>query len=191
MLKKYWKLILAVAVCLIPVFDVWLLYHPNVAGRLEDAVPGGHIGPSIVEILLVTLVVLGGIAMVLERRRTLGNVLLSLFIIIAVPVSGILEFAVYYQDRGLIESSTGHTITEPGDFIYFSIVTFTTVGYGDIIPKPETRILAATEALFGYIFIGLYVGVLTQITGHLFGALTSGTRHEFERFTASREKRDG
>jgi hypothetical protein len=129
--------------------------------------------------------------MVLERRRTLGNVLLSLFIIIAVPVSGILEFAVYYQDRGLIESSTGHPITEPGDFIYFSIVTFTTVGYGDIIPKPGTRILAATEALFGYIFIGLYVGVLTQITGHLFSALTSGTRHEFERFTTSREKRDG
>jgi hypothetical protein len=190
MLKKYWKFILAFAICLIPVLDVWLLYHPDTERMLEDAVPGGHIAPSILEILLIMLVVLGGIAAMLERRRTLSNVLLSLFMIIAVPVWGILEFAIYYQDRGLIESGTNRPITEPRDFVYFSIVTFTTVGYGDIIPKPETRILAATEALFGYMFIGLYVGILTQVTGHLVAAATSGTRHELQKLTAWREKSD-
>lgn len=35
------------------------------------------------------------------------------------------------------------------DFVYFSVTTFTTLGYGDIVPQGPIRILAATEALLG------------------------------------------
>ena len=40
---------------------------------------------------------------------------------------------------------------------YFSMVTFTTLGYGDIIPKPEFRMVAASEALAGIILTGLFL----------------------------------
>jgi hypothetical protein len=45
-------------------------------------------------------------------------------------------------------------IDEVEPAIYFSMVTFTTVGYGDIILDPEWRLLAACEAVAGLIMFG-------------------------------------
>lgn len=47
--------------------------------------------------------------------------------------------------------------------IYFSIVTWTTLGYGDLHPIEGLRIVAAVEALIGYIFMGLTIGVVISI----------------------------
>lgn len=38
--------------------------------------------------------------------------------------------------------------------LYFSTVTFSTLGYGDITPLPGWRLLAALEAVNGFILIG-------------------------------------
>ncbi|HHU0689921.1 TPA: potassium channel family protein [Citrobacter murliniae] len=44
------------------------------------------------------------------------------------------------------------------DSIYFSVVTFTTLGYGDITPKTQIlKLLAGSEALLGALTIGLIV----------------------------------
>jgi len=45
---------------------------------------------------------------------------------------------------------------------YFSTVTFTTLGYGDVIPKPEFRMFAASEALAGIILTGLFLFTLAR-----------------------------
>jgi hypothetical protein len=42
--------------------------------------------------------------------------------------------------------------------LYFSTVTFTTLGYGDLQPVPQMRALAGFEAVVGYIFLGFLVG---------------------------------
>jgi len=39
------------------------------------------------------------------------------------------------------------------DFVYFSVMTYTTVGFGDILPNGAIRILAGTEALVGLALI--------------------------------------
>ena len=39
------------------------------------------------------------------------------------------------------------------DFIYFSVVTFSTLGYGDFLPTGPITILCGTEALVGLTFI--------------------------------------
>lgn len=44
--------------------------------------------------------------------------------------------------------------------IYFSVVTMTTLGYGDFQPLPQMRIIAAFQALSGYLILGLAVGIL-------------------------------
>lgn len=44
-----------------------------------------------------------------------------------------------------------------GDFstaLYFSTVTFSTIGYGDVIPHPEWRMLAGLEGVSGFLLIG-------------------------------------
>lgn len=38
--------------------------------------------------------------------------------------------------------------------LYFSTITFSTVGYGDVVPHPEWRMLAALEGVNGFLLIG-------------------------------------
>ena len=46
--------------------------------------------------------------------------------------------------------------------LYFSIVTFTTLGFGDFAPKPLFQLFASLEALFGAIFIALFIFVFAR-----------------------------
>jgi hypothetical protein len=39
------------------------------------------------------------------------------------------------------------------DFVYFSAITYTTVGFGDFVPAGPVRFLAGTEALSGFVLI--------------------------------------
>lgn len=50
------------------------------------------------------------------------------------------------------------------DYIYFSIVTFTTLGFGDLTPKliPFFQILTGSEAFFGAFMMGLFVFTLAR-----------------------------
>lgn len=50
------------------------------------------------------------------------------------------------------------------DYLYFSIVTFTTLGFGDITPKliPFFQMLAGTEAFLGAFMMGLFVFTLAR-----------------------------
>ncbi len=38
--------------------------------------------------------------------------------------------------------------------LYFSTTTFSTVGFGDVVPHPEWRMLAALEGVNGFLLIG-------------------------------------
>lgn len=55
----------------------------------------------------------------------------------------------------------------PGDFetaLYFSASTFTTLGYGDVIPAPDHRLLAGVEGVLGLMLIGWSTAILVAIT---------------------------
>jgi hypothetical protein len=77
----------------------------------------------------------------------------------------ILGFAALYGVSGAIECAASPG-ARPGwvDYIYFSTVTYTTVGYGDFVPKPFPvfRVLAAAEAFLGVFLAGLFVFTLAR-----------------------------
>ena len=51
-------------------------------------------------------------------------------------------------------ATSGHGFTEA---LYFSMITFTTLGYGDMVPKGSFRLIAGSEALCGILFTGLFL----------------------------------
>ena len=67
------------------------------------------------------------------------------------------------------QKSRGMAAVGSGSFrrmLYFSIVTITTLGYGDIVPlTDQARVLVGIEALLGVVLIGLFLNALTQSSG--------------------------
>lgn len=74
---------------------------------------------------------------------------------------------IFDSDAGLrrnVENSNASFQGSPRliDGMYFSIVTFTTLGYGDFQPLGVLRYVAALEALCGYILLAMLVGVILK-----------------------------
>ncbi len=64
-----------------------------------------------------------------------------------------MSFAVLYLSLGAIGNSNG-VITQGSDALYFSFVTFSTIGYGDILPiLPIGKTLVIFETLISFLFI--------------------------------------
>ena len=74
----------------------------------------------------------------------------------------IMSFALFYHSKGIINSDSV-IVKDLITVIYFSIVTFTTLGYGDFRPTEQIRIFAALEAVLGYICLGLFIATVAVV----------------------------
>ena len=76
----------------------------------------------------------------------------------------IMSYADIYVRSGLVVDTSAIPqpvpITSRWDAAYFSIVTWTTLGYGDLQPRGRCRLVAASEALIGNIFLGTFIAFL-------------------------------
>ena len=77
--------------------------------------------------------------------RVLGNALFA-----------ILLYSLIYQGFGAINDRSFVSC------LYFSAITFTTVGYGDFAPHGAFRLIAASEALVGILLCGLFLFCLCR-----------------------------
>jgi len=65
---------------------------------------------------------------------------------------------------GLTEVSRNDFVQRVMQFRYFSFVTLTTVGYGDVLPRsPTARTLAVLEAVMGQIYLAVLVARLVGL----------------------------
>ena len=73
----------------------------------------------------------------------------------------VLSFGFILREAGLRQSNDlpGHSAIQPIsrlNAIYFSFVTWTTVGFGDIVPDTtKAKILVMVESVFGFLMFGL------------------------------------
>ena len=65
-------------------------------------------------------------------------------------------------------------ITDFETALYFSMVTFSTLGYGDILVAPHWRILAGLEGMNGFLLIGWSTAYLVSVSSR-FGPFRPGT----------------
>lgn len=108
------------------------------------------------------------IASRLTTRRIVSDVLI-------VILAHVLEILLFATAMYALENSGyfGHIVTGGeklfGEFVYFSAITYTTLGFGDITPMGPLRMLAGVEAITGLILSAwtasvIFVGVLRYST---------------------------
>jgi voltage-gated potassium channel len=112
-----------------------------------------------------------------HRKRNQGRLATEIQIVRVVSVLLLLHFveagiwAAFYRVSGLLpEFETA---------VYFSITSYTTVGYGDVVLPPPWRVLGPMEAAVGILMFGwstaMIVAAITRIAAnHLPRESTSG-----------------
>lgn len=97
-------------------------------------------------------------------EKPLRLVLFATFVIFG---SAFLYFLLGVEGKGGVIDLQMHigikaNLTYLWECLYFSIVTFTTLGYGDIVPIGISRVIAAIEALVGTFTIALFLVVFVK-----------------------------
>ena len=82
----------------------------------------------------------------------LGVAILWILVVLTSTVWG---WAVLYMALGLFNA------LEPA--LYFSVVSFTTVGYGDVVLEPGWRLLAGMTATHGLLIFGIFTAFLVEV----------------------------
>jgi hypothetical protein len=117
--------------------------------------------PSAIMISAISLILLYSIGLMpkiesLIESRSIFSFIVSylLFILIIIFL-----FSSFYatNNSGFAELGEQKSI-DFQDSLYFSAITFTTVGYGDITPLDENRILASIEAITGTVLNIAFIG---------------------------------
>jgi hypothetical protein len=66
---------------------------------------------------------------------------------------------IYFQNSFLQYSSNQNVVNVFYDCLYFSVITQTTIGYGDILPTGLGRLVVSLQALYGTIYLAIAMGL--------------------------------
>lgn len=98
-----------------------------------------------------------------HREVTMRTLAGAISAYLLIPVA--FQFVFLFTDSLLPNGFFG-TPRPPTAFMYFSLTTVTTVGYGDLAPVSDLgRLLAMVEALIGQVFLVTFVALLVGLLG--------------------------
>jgi voltage-gated potassium channel Kch len=165
--EKRWQLILAVALAL-----------PAVAAQMVPSMLGEHgtlmLRMGMSAVLLTYIAVLISVFLVHQQRVSADMILgaINVYLLFAIAFMFLHAFveivkpgAYLYQGESLSAALKGHPEVDALAFLlYFSIVTLTTLGYGDIAPAiPAARMLCSVEAVIGQLFVAVFIARLVSL----------------------------
>jgi hypothetical protein len=126
------------------IFIVWGLVVPTLLLRSSPLAP------------LANLIIM-------VRQRTIGfsGLMITVFFMM---LHYICIFACFYMIFGIVEGSNNQAITSLWEHVYFSVVTFTTLGYGNFVPaNTAAEVIAAFEAIVGFAVFAFLIGVASAV----------------------------
>ena len=94
------------------------------------------------------------------------SLVIALFSLLALHTLEILLWAGVYW---WLPQVTG--LESPEEAIYFSMVTFTTLGFGDVTLQPESRLLSGIEAMSGILLFGWSTALFFSVVQHCWKSL--------------------
>ena len=144
------------------------LFFGGVWVSIVQVIPSGLPRAIVITTIGAAFVAIFGWLLISEIRTVLQGperILLRLGLLALDVVLLILAFATMYQRLGIINTTVeGSPVTH--NFvtsIYYAIVTFTTLGYGDFQPTPDARPIAALQAITGYLVLGVLASVVATL----------------------------
>ena len=165
--EKRWPLILAVALAL-----------PAIGAQMVPSLLGDH-GTLMVRMgtsamLLIYIAVLISVFLVRQERVSADMILgaINVYLLFAIAFMFLHAFvevtkpgAYLYQGESLSVALKGHPEVDALAFLlYFSVVTLTTLGYGDIVPAiPAARMLCSLEAVIGQLFVAVFIARMVSL----------------------------
>ncbi|MCA0899739.1 ion channel [Microbulbifer agarilyticus] len=81
-------------------------------------------------------------------------------VIIIIEIAG---FAALYEREGIV--CEGSLIKDAYTSFYFSVVTWTTLGFGDCVPTSHIRHWAALQAILGYVMMAIFTALILNFLG--------------------------
>jgi hypothetical protein len=101
--------------------------------------------------------------MIRKKSVDLNMILMAVTVYLLFAIAGGFLFAMLDQLYDNAFNISGDESFRLVDFIYYSFVTITTLGYGDVLPlREETRIPAAILATGGQFYIAVVIAVLVS-----------------------------
>lgn len=130
----------------------------------------GDVGPAVPRLVSLLLVMVAPVAIVIglkrevlaDQRVTLQTVYagLSLYLLLGMAFGFLFGFV---QDVSDVPFFSGGVTGNQNDFLYYSLATLTTTGYGDFTAAGELgRTFSVLEALFGQIYLVTVVALLVS-----------------------------
>ena len=165
--EKRWQLIVAIVLAL-----------PAVGAQMAPSLLGEHgtlmlrMGTS--ALVLSYIAVLISVFLVHQDRVSADMILgaINVYLLFALAFMFLHTFveivkpgAYLYQGESLSVALKGHPEVDAlALLLYFSVVTLTTLGYGDITPAiPAARMLCSVEAMIGQLFVAVFIARLVSL----------------------------
>ena len=98
---------------------------------------------------------------------------------------GLLYYQLTQYEHGIGRDDTALDSVTICTGIYFSIVTISSLGYGDMHPMGISKILACIEVLFGLVMIGIMIAKVTsqRLSYHVERIYSSDAQKQLDNFT--------
>jgi len=96
-------------------------------------------------------------------------------------------FGLVYWHYGLINAS-GSLVKDGATAMYFSFITWTTLGYGDVTPLSSGRVFTAVEAFLGYLFLGILIAAVIRTANALAAPFIQRDWAEIEKWVEKAER---
>lgn len=85
----------------------------------------------------------------------IGVMIAVVAILMAAHTAEVLLWALIYAALDIAPAGT--------DYVYFAFVNYTTLGYGDIVPNPQWRLLGPITAMNGVLMFGWSTAVIFEV----------------------------
>ena len=122
---------------------------------------------AVVTMLFMGTTTVAIFASIISAKKVTTDVIfgaVAVYLLVAVIVANLLHVLNYIEPGSVLTSVTDAGPELFPEFLYFSLVTLTSVGYGDIAPVgPAARVVATVTGVFGQLYLAILIAKLVGI----------------------------